>query len=77
MRPLPIVGGAYESNSLPISAQESINVYVEASQQASNPLSLVGLHGTTLHVDLGEPVRGFWNAWGRFYAVAGSSTGRK
>lgn len=68
---LPIIGGAYQSNSKAISAQEAVNCYVEAGRGVSN--ALVGVHGYVEYVDLGAPIRGLHNAWGVMYAVAGSN----
>ena len=44
---IPFIGGAYEASSLPISAQESVNLYVEAGEGASNPVSLRGVPGAS------------------------------
>lgn len=73
---LPFVGGAYESSSLPISAQESINCYVEIGPQATNPLVLKGVPGTTLFSDLTGPVRGMATAFQKLYVVAGNTAYR-
>ena len=71
-----LIGGAYEANSKFVSAEESINLYVEVGRDAANPLSLVQVHGASLHVSLSSAIRGFHNAWGRFYAVAGNGVYR-
>ena len=53
-----------------------MNVYPEIGEESANPISMVGLHGTTLHAALGAPIRGLWQAWDRFYAVAGNGVYR-
>ena len=53
---LPFVGGAYETHSKDVAAQEAINCYVEADGQASP--SLVGVPGLRTFLDLGVPIRG-------------------
>lgn len=67
---LNMIGGAYEAQSRVVSAQQAVNVYLELGDGVA---SMHGVHGTDLHVDLGRPVRGLHEAWGRLYAVAGDS----
>lgn len=65
------ITGAYESNSKAISAQASVNCYVEADPSAANQLALVGLHGTTEFSGFSD-VRALHVAWGELYVVEGS-----
>lgn len=69
--PLPILGGAYEASSLPISAQEAINCYLEAGPGSTNPVALRGVPGATQFSDLTN-IRALHEAFGFIYAVAGS-----
>lgn len=69
MPQLPFVGPAYEAFSKSISAQEAVNVYVEAAQEAAP--ALLGVPGTIERVDLGEAIRALYPAFGTLYAVAG------
>lgn len=75
-QPLPWIGGAYESPSLPISAQEAINVYPELGKDASNIISIRGVPGTSVFADLTDPIRGMRAAFGHLYVVAGNTAYR-
>jgi hypothetical protein len=66
-----ILGGAWEGQSKALSAQQSINVYIELGDDGQ--ASLKGVHGTDLENNLSYDVRGLKNAWGKLYAVAGSN----
>ena len=75
-RPVPFIGGAYQSDSLAVSAQECVNCYPEVGEQAANAVVLKGIPGSVLHVDLGAPIRGLFMGFGTLYAAAGDSVYR-
>lgn len=69
LTPLPILGGAYESSSLPISAQEAVNCYLEAGPGSTNPVALRGVSGGTRFTELRD-IRGLRFAFGSIYVVS-------
>jgi len=73
---VPFVGPAYKSRSTPWSAQECINLYLEAGGPgAKTQAALLGTPGMTEFATLAETggeVRGLWPASdGNLYAVCG------
>ncbi|MGE4442711.1 MAG: packaged DNA stabilization protein [Desulfomicrobium sp.] len=73
---IPFVGPAYRSRSLPWSAQECVNLYLEAGGPgAKSEAALLGTPGMTEFATLAEAggeVRGLWPASdGNLYAVCG------
>ncbi|MGI9265166.1 MAG: hypothetical protein ACR2QU_09555, partial [Gammaproteobacteria bacterium] len=71
-QPLQWIGGAYRSSSLPISAQEAVNVYPEIGKEATNVIAIRGVPGTEAIVQLEAPIRGMLFAFGTMYVVGGS-----
>jgi hypothetical protein len=66
------LGPSYESESLNIDAQQSINLYVELDKATGKP-ALLGTPGLTLFATLPTtPVRGLWAGEDRLFAVGGS-----
>ena len=68
---IPFIGGAYEASSLTVSAQESVNCYVELAQESTNPSSLRGVPGGEVYNDLTD-IRALHLAFDKVYVVAGS-----
>ena len=71
---IPFVGQAYAHESLPISAQESINWYVEVNPETRAPISLQPTPGAKLFVAVGGgPIRGLHKMGDKIYAVTGEA----
>lgn len=75
MRPIPFIGPSYQSRSIPVSCQRSINLYPEKVESADARAQwiLVGVPGKQTFATLPNgPVRGIWKATGgRVFAVGG------
>ena len=73
---LPFIGAAYRSRSLNVSAQRSVNCYLEAGEDGA-PIALYGTPGTVLKASLGVgPVRGGIAAGGYAWFVSGNTVYR-
>lgn len=75
---IPFVGESYAPYSLAAAAQESMNIYVEgiedASERAKNVATLRGIPGIHLLANVPKlPMRGLWSGGGRLFAVAGDT----
>ena len=71
---IPVVGGTYESRSVAVDAQRTINFYVERVESGAGKAKAVlyptpGLQLFTTLPD--SPVRGLYTEMGRVFAVAG------
>ena len=74
MKPLPFVGGAYESRSTPADAQRCINLYLEQDQAGGVATALYGTPGLRLEYTLPTgPVRGMAAMAGHVFAVGGNT----
>lgn len=73
---LPLIGAAYRSRSLNVSAQRAVNCYLEAGSDGA-PIALYGTPGTVLKATLGTgPVRGAIAAGGYAWFVSGNEVYR-
>lgn len=66
---------SYQSRSLPLSAQRTLNCFMEKQPEgAKSQIPIFGVPGLTNWTTVPQsPVRGFWNFNGVLYAVAGNS----
>ena len=67
------VGQTYESRSLNVDAQRTINYFIEIDKTGKRPMSLIGTPGTSLWCPLGGmPIRGSHVFNGTLYVVSGT-----
>lgn len=69
------IGPSYQSESLSVDAEDTLNLYVEVAEQGQGktPKALYGTPGTNLFTTLPEtPGRGLWPGDKRLFAAAGS-----
>lgn len=73
---LPFIGAAYRSRSLNVSAQRSVNCYLEAGKDGA-PVALYGTPGTVLKATLGSgPIRSSIASGGHAWFVSGNEVYR-
>jgi hypothetical protein len=74
MKPLPLVGGAYESQSVPADAQRCINLYLEQDKEGGVPAALYGIPGMHAEFTLPKgPCRGVSFMNGQTFMVSGDT----
>ena len=73
---IPLIGPAYRSRSMNVSAQRAVNCYLEAGADGA-PIALYGTPGTVLKATIGTgPIRGGIAAGGYSWFVSGNTVYR-